>query len=349
MTLAETLAKHDPPAAVALVAQDGDVEVATYGDAERDTIFRVASVTKPMTAAAVMLLVDGGSVALDDPIGRWFPELAEPVVLRTPASALDDVVPAARPITVEDVLTFRAGWGFPSDFSLPGVQAIFQYVMTWDRPEPFSGSNEWVDGLTHVPLLAQPGELWLYNTCSDLQGVLVERVTGDPFAAFLAERILEPLGMVDTAFHVPADKRTRLADGYSADGEPEPFDTPQEPPAFASGAGGLHSTVDDLLAFGRMLLAGGGGIVSRESVRLMTTNHLTDEQRAASTLFLEGEGWGFGGAVRDDGRYGWVGGSGTTAHVHPATATVAVLLTQVQMTGPTPPDLMRDFWAASET
>ena len=117
-----------------------------------------------------------------------------------------------------------------------------------------------------------------------------------------------------------------------------------EPPVFPSGAGGLVTTLTDWHRFGRMLLSDGGGLVSPESVRLMTTDHLTREQRDASTLFLEGAGWGFGGSVRSDGRYGWVGGTGTTAHIVPATGTVGVLLTQVQMTGPSSTPFMRRFW-----
>jgi CubicO group peptidase (beta-lactamase class C family) len=171
--------------------------------------------------------------------------------------------------------------------------------------------------------------------------------------------------MRDTGFSVRADKLGRLAGYYGRDpsGKLAPVESPDrdwtKEPAFPSGAGGLLSTADDWLAFGRMLLAGGTGdgrrILSEESVRALTTNYLTDAQRAASTLFLEGQGWGFGGSVDVEpidpwnvpGRYGWVGGTGTTAHVVPATGAVAILLTQVQMTGPTPTPLMRDFWRSA--
>jgi CubicO group peptidase (beta-lactamase class C family) len=348
MTLREAFERHGPPGAVGLIAREGDVEVVAFGAAERDSLFRIASITKPITAAAVMLLVDEGRIALDDPIERLVPELASPVVVRTPESPVHDVVKVVRPILVADVLDSRAGWGFPSDFSLPAVQLVFQEVFTWGRSEPFASSQEWIDGLARVPLLYQPGEAWLYNVCSDLQGVLIERASGLELDNFLAERIFEPLGMRDTAFHVPAAKRSRLVPAYAADGEPLPDDVPSWPPGFASGAGGLVSTADDWLRFGRMLLAGGGGLLSRESLDRMTTNHLTEAQRSAAHLFLEGEGWGFGGSVRADGRYGWVGGSGTSAHVLPATGTVAILLTQVQMAGPTPAPLMRDFWAVAD-
>jgi CubicO group peptidase (beta-lactamase class C family) len=267
-------------------------------------------------------------------------------------------VPAVRPITVEDLLTFRAGWGFPSDFSLPAVQPLFtdlrQGPPTANVPPP----QEWLAALARIPLLAQPGQVRLYNTCSDVLGLLVERVAGTPFPSFLTERIFEPLGMTDTGFWVPAEKLDRFATYYrpATDGTLELADRPDgvwsRPPSFASGAGGLVSTAGDWYRFGRMLLDGGTPVLSAESVRLMTTDHLTAEQRAASTLFLEGQGWGYGGSVdvvptqpwEVPGRYGWVGGTGTAAHVVPATGTVTVLLTQRELTGPTPTGIMRAFW-----
>jgi CubicO group peptidase (beta-lactamase class C family) len=170
--------------------------------------------------------------------------------------------------------------------------------------------------------------------------VLIARVSGQPLPAFLAERIFEPLGMTDTGFYVLADKLDRLPAYRGPDLAP----LWTEPPIFPSGAGGLVSTLADWHRFGRMLLADGGGLLSPASVRLMTTDHLTQEQRDASTLFLEGAGWGFGGAVAADGRYGWVGGTGTTGHVAPSTGTVAILFTQVQMSGPMPTPFMRQVW-----
>jgi CubicO group peptidase (beta-lactamase class C family) len=348
MSVEEVIAQHAPPAAVALVAHGDDVHVTVRGSASRDSIFRIASLTKPVTAAALLLLVDDGLVRLDDPIGGFIPELRAPNVLRAPDAAVDDVVPLQREVTVRDVLESRAGWGFPADFSYPAVQLLFQEAFAFGRA--FSGVDEWVAGLARVPLLAQPGELWLYNACSDLQGALIERATGRTLAAILEERIFAPLGMTDTGFHTPPDKRDRRPAYVNADLSPiDPaLDRYDDPPGFASGAGGLVSTADDWLAFGRMLLAGDASLLSSESLRLMTTDHLSAEQREASTLFLEGDGWGYGGSVnRDTGRYGWVGGTGTTAHVLPSDGTVAILLTQVQMTGPTPTRLMRDFWRAA--
>jgi CubicO group peptidase (beta-lactamase class C family) len=329
------------PGAAALVARGDDVEIASVGELDRESIARLASITKPITAAAVMQLVDEGLVALDDPIARWLPELASPRVVRTPQSAIDDVVPVARPITVEDLLSFRAGWGFPADFSLPAVAELFQKLPVFG---PRATPDEWLATLAGVPMLRQPGEAWLYNTCSDVQGALIARASGRPLPEFLAERIFEPLGMSDTGFYVPSEKLDRLPPYRASDLAPIEDGLWTEPPMFPSGAGGLVSTLADWHRFGRMLLADGAGLLSPRSVRSMTTDHLTDEQRQASVLFLEGSGWGFGGAVASDGRYGWIGGTGTTAHFAKSTGTIAILLTQLQMTGPTPTPLMREFW-----
>jgi CubicO group peptidase (beta-lactamase class C family) len=329
------------PGAAALVARANETEIAAAGEVEPSSIARIASITKPITAAAVMLLVDEGVVALDDPIAKWLPELAAPSVVRAPDAPIDDVVPAVRPIRVEDLLTFRAGWGFPSE-SYPAALELFNRlpVFGWDRQSP----DEWLSTLAAVPMLHQPGAAWLYNTCSDVQGVLIARASGQTLPAFLAERIFEPLGMTDTGFFVPAGKLDRLPPYHG--GEAMGIDDAlwREPPRAPSGAGGLVSTLADWHRFAAMLLAGGDGLISPASVRLMTTDHLTREQRDAAALFLDGAGWGFGGSVADDGRYGWIGGTGTTAHVEPATGTVGILLTQQQMGGPAPTPLMRAFW-----
>lgn len=359
------------PGAVGLVARGGDVEVVTVGDLDaegsapmtRESIFRIASITKPVTAAAVLMLVDEGLIGLGDPVAEWLPELAKPVVVRTPTSPVDDVVPADRPVTVEDLLSFRAGWGLPDDFALPAAQALFA-VQDHSRPfQDWPDPDTWLGLLAQVPMLHQPGEAWLYGTSSALQGILVARVSGRTLPDFLAERIFEPLGMRDTAFEVPASKRDRFTSSYAPaeDGSLRRTDTPDGDfnrlPRFPSGGGGLVSTADDWLAFARLLLNAGVApdgrrLLSATSVSRMTTNHLTAAQRERATLFLEGQGWGYGGQVdvtpadpwNVPGRYGWVGGTGTTAHLVPTTGTVTVLLTQVAMTGPTPNPLMRDFW-----
>ena len=369
--LDEQLPETGEPGAVALMARGDDVEVAAVGDADvdgttpmsRDSIFRIASMSKPITATAVMMLVDDGRLALEDPVAPWLPELALPKVVRMPASEIDDVVAVARPITVFDLLTSRSGHGFPADFSLPAVAPLFSELEQGPpNPGQESSPDEWMAKLARIPLLCQPGEAWLYNTSSDIQGVLIARVTGQPFADFLAERLFDPLGMIDTGFFVPPDKLDRLVTYYqrTEGGELEVGDAPDSqwsrPPAFASGSGGLVSTVDDWWAFARFLLADGTvdgrRLLSTPSLRAMTTDHLSASQREAGALFLEGQGWGFGGSVdiapidpwNVPGRYGWIGGAGTAGHIVPATDTVSILLTQVELSGPAAPPLMTAFW-----
>ncbi|MCY0929883.1 serine hydrolase [Streptomyces sp. H27-H1] len=359
------------PGAVALVDRgDGrEPEVAAVGGADvrgeapmvRDSIFRIASLTKPVTAAAVMMLVEDGRLALTDTVAPWLPEIAEPMVVRTPASPLDDVVPATRPVTVEDLMTFRAGWGFSSDFSLPALAPLLGELRQGPpRPQDVAGPDEWMATLGRIPMLHQPGGAWLYNTCSDVLGVLIARVAGCSLPEFLAERIFEPLGMADTGFTVPAGQSGRFTHSYraGADGGLDLVDAPDGQwsamPAFPSGAGGLVSTADDYHRFARMLLDEDGPLLTDGSVRRMTTDQLTPAQRAGAELFLQGQGWGFGGSVdvtaadpwNVPGRYGWIGGTGTAAHIVPSTGAVTILLTQRELAGPSPyPEPMRAVWA----
>lgn len=317
MTLQEVLEAHRDtvPDAVAVVARGDEIEFAAVGNVARESVFEIASVTKPVVAAATMLLVRENRVHLDDPIAKWLPELANPVVVRTPESPVDDVVPATRAITVRDLLTFHSGWGFSADFSLPATAKLFEEAHLHGRPD-LPNPDRWLNQLIEVPLLHQPGEGWLYNTASDVLGVLLHRETGS-LPDFLGERFYVPLGMTGTSFISPV---------------------------FPSGAGGLKSTVDDLLAFHRFL-------AGSELLPHMAVDHTTAEEREAAHIFLEGQGWGFGGSVdiaeldpwNVPGRYGWVGGSGTAAHVVPG-GTVTVLLTRTAMTSPSPTPIMRDFW-----
>jgi CubicO group peptidase (beta-lactamase class C family) len=353
------------PGAVALLAHGDEIEVAAVGSLEangsapmaRDSIFRIASITKPIVAAGLLTLIEEGRIGLHDPVDRWLPELEKPVVVRTPASPVDDVVPADRPITVEDLLTFRAGYGFPSDFSLPQVQALFAVQKDGRHPSTFPPPGDWMAALGALPLLHQPGQMWLYDTSATIAGILISRITSTSLQEVLAERIFEPLGMVDTDFHVPAAKRHRFTTYYepATDGQLRVIDPPDgqwsTPPALQLGNGGLASTIDDWYAFARMLLGHGRRVLSPESIQAMTTNQLTPAQCTAGVLFLDGQGWGYGGSVDIDatnlwnvpGRYGWTGGTGTTAHIVPATDSVAILLTQVGVTSPETPSWQEDF------
>lgn len=200
---------------------------------QRDSIFRIASLTKPITAAAAMILIDDGKLGLDEPIERCLPELANRRVLRRLDGPLDDTVPATRSITVRDLLTFTMGMGiaFAAPGSTPIQRAIddLQLGQGVPRPQAPPPPDEWLRRLGTLPLMHQPGEQWMYNTGCDVLGALIARASGRPFDSFLRERMLEPLGMIDTAFSVPADQRHRLVTSYLVDprsGALQPFDPP---------------------------------------------------------------------------------------------------------------------------
>jgi CubicO group peptidase (beta-lactamase class C family) len=368
------------PGVVTLVSRRGEVYVETIGTKafggsdpmRRDTIFRVASVTKPIVAAAAMILVEECALRLDEPVDLWLPELADRRVLRTIDGPLDDTVPAKRPITLRDLLTFRLGIGavmvFPPRY--PIQQAMAEAGVAPGPTLSEHAPDELMKRFGNLPLVHQPGEKWLYNSGSDILGVLISRVAGTSLEEFLRERIFMPLGMNDTAFSVPASKLDRLASSYWTNfetGQFEVFDGVDDsrwahPPVFESGAGGLVSTVDDLLAFGQMMLERGKHenerILSRPSVELMTTDHITPEQKAVSGFFpdfWDSHGWGFGVSIvtrRDDlaaspGRYGWDGGYGTSWYVDPEEELIGILMTQRVWDSPSPPGVLLDFWTSA--
>ncbi|MET9544073.1 serine hydrolase domain-containing protein [Streptomyces sp. NPDC006627] len=355
--------------AIGTMRHDGDAPM------RRDTIFRMASTSKPVAIAPVMILLDECRLRLDDPVEPWLPELADRQVLKRVDGPLDDTVPARRPITVRDLLTSTFGLGMDvTTLGTPIQAAIFEQAIWSQGGEPAPEPDEWMRRLGTLPLMYQPGERWQYHISHDVLGVLVARVTGQPFEAFLRERVLDPLGMKDTGFHVPADEIDRLPPSYVPDpqtGEFIVWDEAAEgrysrPPAFPAGGGGLVSTVDDYHAYFRMLLNQGvhgrDRILSRPAVQLMTTNRLTPEQQTArETLardnvhvsFGQGQhgGWGFGMAVRTYrgdyapvGQFGWDGGTGTTAYADPDKRLTGVLLTQVGMSTPDAARLIHDFW-----
>lgn len=348
------------PGAVWLYARHGELHVETLGRFEldggremaRDTLFRLASMTKPIVALAALTLIEECTLRLDDAVTRWLPELADRRVLRASDGPLDDTVPARRDITVRDLLAQRMGLGHPWGLSrqAPILRAEAELGLGTLGPwpgDPTLSTDEWLRRLGTLPLLRQPGEAWLYDTPSEVLGVLLARVTGRPLQELLAERVFSPLGMKDTGFFVPADKQTRLPPAYKLDdggalaladagGAASRF---AQPPAFPSGAGGLVSTVDDYYAFARLLADGGRAadgvrLVSRPTLLAMTCDQTNANERAASP-WLE-SGWGFGVGVwsqRDTsaaspGRYGWDGGWGTSWRNDPAEDVIAILMIQ---------------------
>ena len=337
------------PGVVAAVARGKAVHVALAGvmaiggaPMRRDTLFRITSMTKPMTAATVLSLVDEGLLKIDDPVDRWLPELADRQVLRRPDGPLDDTVPAQRPITVRDLLTFTWGFGMQGAMIMAAepwpifTATVDRELATFGPPQPATtpDPDTWMARLGELPLLAQPGDRWLYQTGSQVLGVLASRVAAAPFDRVLNERLLHPLGMRDTGFH--AAETGRLATAYERrDGRLEVTDAPDgqwsRPPAFADGGAGLVSSVDDVVAFGRMLLRGGDEILAKPTVAEMTRNQLTRGQREnvwPGFSFLDDRGWGYGVSVLDDGRYSWDGGFGTTWSNVPSQDLTVVVLTQ---------------------
>jgi CubicO group peptidase (beta-lactamase class C family) len=321
-----------------------------------------------------MILVEECALRLDEPVDRLLPELADRQVLTSLDAALDDTVPAARSITLRDLLTFTMGFGLvmarPDDYPILAEAQERHLGLGPPQPSEFPPPDEWMRRLGELPLMYQPGERWLYTTGSEVLGVLVARASGQSFESFLRERIFEPLGMVDTGFSVPAANVDRFATAYGTDvatGEMVVYDEPADgdwsrPPAFASGAAGLVSTADDYLAFAQMVAGGGRHgevrILSRPSVELMTSDQLTAAQKSKPALvpgFFERYGWGFGLAVatrRTDayttiGSYGWDGGLGSVWRNDPADGTVTILLTQQAWSSPEPPAVCRDFWTSA--
>jgi CubicO group peptidase (beta-lactamase class C family) len=377
--MAGYVGRGDLPGLVTAVCRRGEAHIDAIGTMavegsepmQPDTIFRIASMTKPVTAVAAMILVEECRLRLDEPVDRWLPELAGRRVLRRIDGPLDDTVPASRPITLRDLLTLRMGMGHimaPSD-DYPIRQALNEQELLLGppRPQETPDPDEWMRRLGTLPLMHQPGEGWMYDLGLDVLGVLVARAAGQPLEAFTRERIFEPLGMVDTGFSVPPEKIGRLAASYAPDpatGALNLYDAADggqwsRPSAFASGASGLVSTAGDYLAFGRMLLnrgrLGDVRILSRPSVELMTMDHLSPEQKVGAEMFFgKSSGWGFGMSVvtrreqtwTTPGRFGWDGGLGTSWASDPAEDMVTILLTQRAMTSLAGAPLVPDFWTS---
>ncbi|HEY1652269.1 MAG TPA: serine hydrolase domain-containing protein [Acidimicrobiales bacterium] len=372
------------PGLAALVACGDDVHVEVFGSPalgdeaplRRDAIFRIASLSKPIGAAGAMALVDDGVISVADPVGKFLPELADRRVLRSLKSSLTDTVPAERPITIEDLLTFRLGFGLimapPDTYPIQSAEAelgLMTLGPPWPPP-PF-GADEWLARFATLPLMEQPGAMWRYNTGAHVLGMLLERASGQPLETFLRTRLFEPLGMTDTSFSVPPEKQGRFttayvpSGGFGGSGELVVMDEPRSgwwsaPPAMDNIAGMLVSTLDDFWAFVSMLVAGGQHdghqVLSPASVADMTRDHLTPGQRAASAPFLgPHDGWGYcmvapgpvqGEPPRPYG-FGWNGGTGTVWTSDPVRGLTGILLTQRAMTSPEPPPHFVDFWDAA--
>ncbi|HXE29732.1 MAG TPA: serine hydrolase domain-containing protein [Stellaceae bacterium] len=370
------------PGVITLIERRGETHVDVIGNKalggrdpmRRDTLFRITSMTKAITATAAMILVEECKLRLDEPVDRLLPELADRRVLKRLDGPLDDTVPAQRPISLRDLLTFRAGYGFVwgAADQFPILKAIAELEITGFGPPDQStpiGPDEWLKRLATLPLIHQPGERWLYNTGSYILGVLIARASGQSFGEFLRERIFAPLGMKDTGFFVPPQKLDRLSTSYFANDKTaalDLLDAAQDsqwsrPPAFEDGGAGLVTTIDDYLAFARVLLNQGKHgetrLLSRPSVALMTTDQLTPAQKAASVFLAdawENRGWGVGVGIvtgRDNlamtpGAYGWPGGYGTGWANDPAEEMIAILMTQ-RSQYPAFSPVYQDFWTSA--
>ena len=334
---------------------------------ERDTIFRIASMSKPVTSVSALMLLEEGAFALSDPIDRWFPELANRVVLRDPLGPLDYTQPAKRPITVLDLFTHRSGLA-SSLANIEGPIALAMKGLTsgLGLRTPL-GVDAWLKKLGELPLVYQPGARMNYGFSTDILGFLVARASGLSFPDFLQTRIFEPLGMTDTAFWVPPHKLERLSLNYATDwksGQRVLDDHPRDSrwavqPSVPSGAGGLVSTADDYQKFAGMLLNGGEldgvRLLSRKTIELMTTDFLTPEQRTQPFFGVDmwaGQGFGLGVWVVDNlagmgtpssiGQYGWGGAFGTNWFNDPEEDMVCLLLMQMLVGAPTT-QIARDF------
>ena len=334
-----------------LVWQNGEVlqrNVIGYRDVEarlpmgRDTIFRIASMSKPITTAAALTLLEEGKLALGDPVTRWLPEFSDMRVLDDPEGPLEKTSPARRPITVEDLMTHRSGLAYAFSVQGPISRA---YMWLPIRQDP----DTWLAELAELPLLHQPGERLTYSHATEVLGIILSRIEGKPLYEVLSERIFEPLGMTDTGFFVSPDARGRAATMYTLDEDNrlqhDAMGPPRiAPPTFCQGGGGLWSTAEDYLRFVRMLLGAESPVLSAESVRLMRTDRLTAEQKRIPFLgspYWVGRGFGLGLSVVTDpakstplfgpggkGTFSWPGAYGTWWQCDPTRDLILIYLVQ---------------------
>lgn len=312
----------------------------------RDTIFRIASMTKPVTVAAAMALAEEGKLALSDPVTRWLPELAGMRVLTDPKGPLDSTVPARRAITVDDLMTHRSGLAYAFSVTGPISRAYSQVSLRQEQ-------DQWLAEVAALPLVHQPGDRLTYSQATEVLGIILSRIEGKSLQTVLDERILGPLGMSDTGFFISPDKRNRAATMYRLDQHnvlqhDVMGPIPVKEPRFCQGGAGLVSTADDYLKFIRMLLGGGTvdgtRVLSPESVTAMRTDQLTDEQKRHPFLgmpFWIGRGFGLNLSVVTDpsksaqlfgpgglGTFSWPGAYGTWWQADPANDLILIYLIQ---------------------
>jgi CubicO group peptidase (beta-lactamase class C family) len=325
---------------------------------ERDTLFRIASMTKPVTSMLALMLVEEGRIELNDPILRWAPEFAEMRVLSSPNGGLEETGPAVRAITFEDLLTHRSGLTYGSFHTGPIANAYLDALGV--DIDSHVAPDAWIAGLATLPLIDQPGAAFHYGRSTDLLGLLIARIEHAPLGDVLRSRIFEPLGMKDTGFTVPVSNQHRRASAFgfndagkltALDAVPGGAALPERPAdmAYVSGGQGLWSTLDDYLAFARMFI--GRGVVDGvcllrpETLALMASNRLSDSQRANSQMlgmrtFASGHGFGMGVAVVLEpekaaltpcgggmGAVGWPGAYGGWWRADPSDDSVLIFLT----------------------
>jgi CubicO group peptidase (beta-lactamase class C family) len=341
---------------VVQAAAAGWRDIAAGLSIERDTQFRIASMSKPITSVVALTFLDEGRFALDDPISSWAPELADMRVLRDRNGPLDATDAAARAITFEDLLTHRSGLTY-GEFARGPLARAYADALGADIDSEKS-PDEWIAGLAALPLVDQPGAAFNYSCATDLLGLLLARMDDAPLGEVMRRRLFEPLGMADTGFTVPAAQRHRRAKMYGFDdagrlteratgaGGAFVAERPDDM-VFESGGQGLWSTVDDYLAFARLFLGGGAvdgvRILKPETMTLMTANRLSDGQRAAARMFgtslFAGHGFGLGVAVVMDpakaqstlcngavGTVGWPGAFGGWWQADPVEESIMIFL-----------------------
>jgi CubicO group peptidase (beta-lactamase class C family) len=350
------------PGAATLAWRNGEVQTVCAGwrdreadlPVERTTIFRLASMTKPITSLAALMLVEQGRIALTDTVSRYAPEFSRMRVLRSPDARLDETAPAERPITFDDLLTHRAGFTY-ADFHEGPIGQAYRDVLGGEIDSDVS-PDEWVAGLAKLPLIGQPGSAMYYGRSTDLLGLLIARIEGMPLGAVLKRLIFDPLDMRDTGFLVPREHRHRRAAAYGFDDAGKLMkltewgvtvaERPEEM-RYESGGAGLWSTLDDYLKFARLFVQGGEvdgvRLLRPETLSLMANNRLTDRQRANSTLlgskpFAIGRGFGMGVSVvmetdasdmmrrGNPGTVSWPGAYGAWWQADPRAGSVLIFL-----------------------